>query len=310
MKKIKHIFRFLTTATCIALISIAGSVSAKTDLSIANEDISFSKNEAFEGETVRIFIRVFNVGDTDVRGFINITNNGKKIVEPQIISAKANTYDDVFVDYKFKSEDNKIEASLAGVTPVDENPENNRTISKEYFVDSDTDGDGIGNSKDEDDDNDGIPDSQESAQGTNPLAADTDGDNVPDGIDAFPKDKNESQDIDKDNTGDNKDTDDDGDGLSDEEEIYQLGTNSANADSDNDGLADNEELEIKSDPQKADTDGDGTIDSQDKSPLSPSLVQASMMGATADWLDANQYAYAILGALAALIILLLFRKKK
>ncbi|MFA5878541.1 MAG: hypothetical protein WC845_04205 [Candidatus Staskawiczbacteria bacterium] len=306
----KTILLILGCITLTSFLGFAGSAFASTDLSITNEDISLSKTEALDGETVRIFVRVFNIGDTDVKAFITISNNGKQIGEPQSVSAKANTYDDVFVDYKFKADNNKIEASLTGIAPADENSENNKIITKDYFVDLDTDGDAIGNSKDADDDNDGIPDDLETAQGTNPLNPDTDGDKVPDSIDAFPTDKTESSDIDKDDIGDNKDTDDDGDGLSDEEETYQYGTNPSNPDTDNDGLGDGKEIEFKTDPEKTDTDNDGTIDSQDKNPLVASIAQASMMGAVADWFAANPYAYAIMGAFGVLIIFLLFHKKK
>jgi outer membrane protein OmpA-like peptidoglycan-associated protein/opacity protein-like surface antigen len=54
--------------------------------------------------------------------------------------------------------------------------------------------------------------------------------------------------------------DDDGDGLSNEEE-RQLGTDPRNSDSDGDGLSDGKEVKsYKTDPRKADTDGDGLND--------------------------------------------------
>lgn len=57
--------------------------------------------------------------------------------------------------------------------------------------------------------------------------------------------------------------DNDGDGLTDEEEA-KLGTNPRNADTDGDGLLDGAETKVyHTDPLKADTDGDGTSDGRE-----------------------------------------------
>jgi hypothetical protein len=59
----------------------------------------------------------------------------------------------------------------------------------------------------------------------------------------------------------NADTDDDGDGLSDADEINTQGTNPKRADSDGDGLSDPDELQIHhTNPIVADTDNDGLRD--------------------------------------------------
>jgi hypothetical protein len=65
-------------------------------------------------------------------------------------------------------------------------------------------------------DGDGILNADEVALGTNPENADSDDDGVNDGADAFPLDGSESQDFDGDGIGDNADTDDDNDGVLDE----------------------------------------------------------------------------------------------
>jgi hypothetical protein len=83
---------------------------------------------------------------------------------------------------------------------------------------TDTDGDNTADVDDSDDDDDGIPDTDEIADGTNPLLQDTDGDGVLDGADAFPNDADETVDTDGDGVGDNADRDNDGDGVSDTRE--------------------------------------------------------------------------------------------
>ena len=53
----------------------------------------------------------------------------------------------------------------------------------------------------------------------------------------------------------------DGDGLTDQEESFELGTNPIRADTDGDGVSDGDEIEVfGTDPLKPDSDGDGTSD--------------------------------------------------
>ncbi|AWB66016.1 hypothetical protein C2869_05995 [Saccharobesus litoralis] len=165
----------------------------------------------------------------------------------------------------------------------------------------DTDGDGTGNNADLDDDNDGVSDTDEQANGTNPLNPDTDGDSFNDLVDVFPLDPSEWIDTDADGAGNNADLDDDNDGLSDLDElangtdplnpdtdgdIYSdlvdvfpldasewldtdndgIGNNS-DLDDDNDGVSDTDELANGTDPLNPDTDADGYNDLEDVFPL-------------------------------------------
>lgn len=308
MKRVYQKVLFL--AFFLLPVFLFGEAFAKADLSVSETDLTFSKDKVFGGDTVRIYARIFNVGDIDVRGFVVFSVNGKQAQEPQPISVKPSTYDDVFIDYKFEAGTYSIEAKIIGQNPSDENLENNLISKKDFFVDSDTDQDGTGDKIDEDDDNDGLSDSQEESLDTDPKNADTDGDQAKDNIDAFPKDKLEWQDTDQDGLGDNMDLDDDNDGIFDFEEEYTYGTNSKTADTDSDGLKDKEEIDAKTNPTKKDTDGDGLIDSEDPFPLDASSWQAGFMNSIALFFKGREYLYYILGGAALLIILFLFRRKR
>ena len=83
-------------------------------------------------------------------------------------------------------------------------------------------------------------------------AKDSDGDGYSDDKDAFPNDPNEWLDTDGDGIGDNADTDDDGDGISDADEIkYGLDPkdpSDANQDSDGDGVSNIDEIKAGTNP--------------------------------------------------------------
>lgn len=184
MKKPFSLFFGLIAVLLLAFLFSSDSL-AKTDLSITATDITFSEEEALEGEKVRVFARVFNLGETNVLGFVVFLNNGKEMADPQPISVKVNTYDDVFIDWQVEAGTYNIQAKIIGTNLTDDNPDNDIAIQEDYFVDLDTDGDGIGNTKDLDDDNDGLPDKEEIELGTNALKADTDGDGTIDSEDKF-----------------------------------------------------------------------------------------------------------------------------
>ena len=108
--------------------------------------------------------------------------------------------------------------------------------------------------------------------------ADADGDAVPDPIDNCPAVANPDQlDTDGDTQGDACDTDDDDDGLTDDEEAA-LGTDPLLADTDGDGLTDFDEDAAGTDPLLADTDGDTVGDATDNCPLVANIDQLDSDG--------------------------------
>ena len=133
----------------------------------------------------------------------------------------------------------------------------------------DTDGDGNGNATDHDDDNDGVADIDDHFQLDASEWADSDGDLVGDNADAFPFDYEEQFDTDEDGIGDNADTDDDNDGVADEDDPHPLDTdndgldNSVDEDSDNDGVADDDDALPFDALETVDTDEDGIGDNAD-----------------------------------------------
>ena len=104
-----------------------------------------------------------------------------------------------------------------------------------------------------DTDADGLPDTLETAIGTNPNAVDSDNDGFTDGYEF-----NRGSDP-KSNTS-KPTTDDDGDGLTNQEEI-RWGSDPNLTDSDGDGLTDGDEVNLYGyDPSLADTNGNGISD--------------------------------------------------
>jgi len=312
MKKIHFNSLFFIACLLSGFLVFPEYSFAKTDLSITDTDITFSKDTPIKGDSVRIFARVYNIGDTDVRGYVSFLINDKEIDDPQAISVKSGTYDDVFVDWTPENGYYNIKAKITGASLTDDNLDNNSTEKKNFLVDLDTDKDGIPDTKDLDSDNDGLANDKEKSLGTNSLVADTDGDGVDDSEDAFPKDSTESKDTDGDGLGDVKDIDDDGDGILDMDEINKYGTNSLNADTDDDGLNDDKEIKAGANPIKIDTDNDGVNDSKDAYPADSSKWEASLFDSLSFYLKENNGSiYFILGIPVALIIIyLMFRRKK
>lgn len=77
------------------------------------------------------------------------------------------------------------------------------------------------------------------------------------------EDPDDWDDWDEDDHDDQDPDDADGDGLSNEEERLELGTDPRNPDTDGDGVDDGDEIANNTDPLNPDTDGDGIIDGEE-----------------------------------------------
>jgi hypothetical protein len=154
-------------------------------------------------------------------------------------------------------------------------------IPTEQFIDSD--GDGVSNTEeladgtdplDADTDDDGLTDAEEKQLKTDPLDNDSDNDGVEDGVEVEANT----------NPNDNTDTpvDTDGDGMTDSFENEHFGdpvNGDPDADPDNDGLTNKEEAELGTDPNNADSDGDGIEDGDE---VNNSLDPTDKTDASAD----------------------------
>ncbi|WP_168210730.1 hypothetical protein [Persicimonas caeni] len=175
--------------------------------------------------------------DDETGGANNTTNNSLADVAPDSGGA------DVGVDASDTGDDvtdaeDDTEDDTGADSDNDGYPDDQDAFPEDPNEWSDTDGDGTG------DNSDACP--------ANPNGqVDSDSDGTCDAEDAFPDDPSEQLDTDGDGTGNNADDDDDGDGLSDAEEL-DWGTDC-----------------LRSNPLAADTDGDGVDDPDDPYPFEP-----------------------------------------
>ncbi|HCB55421.1 hypothetical protein A2239_04575 [Candidatus Uhrbacteria bacterium RIFOXYA2_FULL_40_9] len=182
---------------CGMLLCCPFFVHASTaDLFIDSEGISFS-DEFIAGDQVRIYARVFNVGDIDVSGYVLFYQGSVPIGRSQAISVRANgSPEEVYVDFIVPTGTFNIRAVLQGTDPVDTNSSNDTAITGVYTPVLDDDHDGIINSEDN------CPtignfdqtDTDENGQG-DLCDEDDDGDGVIDELDVYPLDSTKSEEL-------------------------------------------------------------------------------------------------------------------
>lgn len=253
---VKKIALLIISAYLLLPAFVKAQVSG--DLTLENDDVTFSQIPFIEKKPIRIYAKIHNTGIEENSGNVKfiLKEKGEQIGTDQSISVVRQKDDDVFVDWIPTPGNHTLIVTIEPWIVENDNPTNNRT-EKSIFVDYDTDGDGIGNQTDLDDDNDGVVDTK----------------------DAFPLNPNESIDTDKDGIGNFSDPDDDNDGVLDVNDTFPLNPdesvdtdkdgigNNQDTDDDNEGLSDQEEKKIGTNPLVADSDGDSYSDKKDQFPL-------------------------------------------
>ena len=192
------------------LLPVAAHAAA--DLSISPGDIRFSSDVLVAGDEVRIYAKVYNVGDEDVSGYVSFYQGATLINDSLVISLLADgSPEEVYIDFIVPEGSFNILALLRGMDPTDINSSTDSALTPTFtpVVDNDrdgidnaddncpdtsnnnqlnTDGDGQGDACDSDDDNDGLSDEVEAELNTNSTQQDSDGDGVTDPDDAYPMD--------------------------------------------------------------------------------------------------------------------------
>ncbi len=180
---------FLAAATSYFLPPTPSLHAFSIDLALDAGNISFSQSTLYVGETVRIYARVRNVGDGDASAYVLFYQGGMVIGQSQPVSLRAGgNPDDVFVDFTVPDGTFNIRAVLQGSSPQDGNPENDAAITALFTPIADADRDGV------------VDDADNCVNDVNVDQRDTDSDGK----------------------GDVCDADDDGDGVSDANDIAPL----------------------------------------------------------------------------------------
>lgn len=194
------------------LLLLPLSAHAAADLAISPSDIRFSESSLVAGDQVRIYAKIYNVGDEDVSGYVSFYQGTTLIDDSLVISLPANgNADEVYVDFIVPDGSFNILALIRGTDPSDVNSSNDSALTSTFTPVVDDDRDGIGNEEDNcpstsnntqldtdtdgqgdvcdsDDDNDGLSDDVEAELNSDSTQSDTDGDGVEDANDAFPND--------------------------------------------------------------------------------------------------------------------------
>lgn len=168
-----------------AFLPTAPALAATVDLALDSHSITFSEEILYAGDTIRIYAKVRNIGETDASAYVLFYQGGILIGTSQAVSLRAGgNPDDVYVDFTVPTGSFNIRAVLQGSSPQDQNPVNDATMTALFspIVDHDrdgvtddddncsndanadqrdTDGDALGDACDSDDDADGVSDAND-----------------------------------------------------------------------------------------------------------------------------------------------------
>ena len=171
----KRYFLFLFFFFLIPFLS-----QAQPSAGFLSDNIWYSRDPFFAGDSVRIYSGIFNSSNLDIAGRVEFYDNGKLVGETDFNVEAGGNLVRVWADWQVGEGKHIIVANIQEAhitTPGYENEQldlSNAKIQEDVRqVDIDTDGDRIGDEQDKDDDNDGVSDEIEQAIGTNPKEADS-----------------------------------------------------------------------------------------------------------------------------------------
>lgn len=167
-----------TTFLTLALLCVLLPSAARAEELNAGfvQGLWYSSPTLFAGEPARIYVALRNHTDQDLTGAVKFTDNGKRIGVTNV-SALPGRLVEAWIDWTPGYGEHAIVATLSEVRmhTIGETPEAGEVESMlaedTIMIDYDTDKDGVGNIADTDDDNDSISDTDEAAQGSDPLIA-------------------------------------------------------------------------------------------------------------------------------------------
>lgn len=181
-----------TTRSRSIIVALASTLVFSVPLAYAapvgfpTQQIWFSKEPFFAGDTVTISTLLVNSSTATFSGTVVFLDNGVPIDERTFSLAPGRSSEVISIEWGATAGDHRIRAKLRGATLTANGVAKPAEVGEGVVemptltVDIDTDGDDIGNATDPDDDNDLVSDADELAAGTDPLKKDSDGDGISD----------------------------------------------------------------------------------------------------------------------------------
>lgn len=106
---------------------------AIVDAAIDQSGINFSTSTFYVGDTVRVYARVRNLGETDMTASVIFYRSDEVLGRAQPISLRAGgAPEEVFVDFVVPEGTFNVRAVLQGMSPEDENMTNNEATTPRY----------------------------------------------------------------------------------------------------------------------------------------------------------------------------------
>lgn len=143
-----------------------------TNAGFLSDNIWYSQDPFFAGNSVRIYSGIFNSSDVDIAGRVEFFDNGFSIGTADFSVEAGGNLVRVWTDWEANEGDHAILASIVEAKIITAGKEAAIDLSRSQtqedfrYVDIDTDDDGTGDKEDQDDDNDGVVDEVELEIGT------------------------------------------------------------------------------------------------------------------------------------------------